>query len=275
MIIDYNFNYIKYDSDNGFFFQKYTSQDLISFSDMFYNTFNSFISRNFLVDVQFNMNKISYDYYRRAYSKIQSLLADIANIINLLILFGKILSSFLLDKQMSRDIFQTIITNEKIQDSNLSLTLDKIKFNKNAEIKIGSSSRRDARTNFELNSLFDNINSDNKVKQNNINKSTKIKILNKLKFFDFFKSHFCFKNIKYKLIDSCHDLFKEEICIDNILKRLYNLENCILVDNDISISINKKKNKYELIDEYLSIILNDKIYGNKINDKTDEIKNKI
>ena len=58
---------------------------------------------------------------------------------------------------MSRDIFQTIITNEKIQDSNLSLTLDKIKFNKNPEIKIGSSSRRDARTNFELNSLFDNI----------------------------------------------------------------------------------------------------------------------
>jgi len=273
--LEYNFNYIKYDSDNGFFFQKYTSQDLISFSDMFYNTFNSFISRNFLVDVQFNMNKISYDYYRRAYSKIQSLLADIANIINLLILFGKILSSFLLDKQMSRDIFQTIITNEKIQDSNLSLTLDKIKFNKNPEIKIGSSSRRDARTNFELNSLFDNINSDNKVKQNNINKSTKIKILNNLKFFDFFKSHFCFKNIKYKLIDSCHDLFKEEICIDNILKRLYNLENCILVDNDSSISINKKKNKYELIDEYLSIILNDKIYGNKINDKTNEIKNKI
>ena len=59
------------------------------------------------------------------------------------------------------------------------------------------------------------------------------------------------------------------------MKRLYNLENCILVDNDSSISINKKKNKYELIDEYLSIILNDKIYGNKINDKTNEIKNKI
>ena len=265
--LDYNFNYIKYDSDNGFFFQKYTSQDLISFSDMFYNSFNSFISRNFLVDVQFNMNKISYDYYRRAYSKIQSLLADIANIINLLILFGKILSSFLLDKQMSRDIFQTIITNEKIQDSNLSLTLDKIKFNKNPEIKIGSSSRRDARTNFELNSLFDNINSDNKAKQNYVNKSTKIKILNNLKFFDFFKSHFCFKNIKYKLIDSCHDLFKEEICIDNILKRLYNLENCILVDNDSSISINKKKNKYELIDEYLSIFFFFNLYRkkNKIN----------
>ena len=31
--IEYNYNYIRYDNDNGLFFQDYTSQDLITFSD--------------------------------------------------------------------------------------------------------------------------------------------------------------------------------------------------------------------------------------------------
>ena len=86
---------------------------------------------------------------------------------------------------------------------------------------------RDNRNKYESNTTTTNSDFIIKEKQNNIEKLTKIKILNNLKFFDFFKSHFCFKNIKYKLIDSCHDLFEEEICIDSILKRLYNLENYI------------------------------------------------
>ena len=249
--------------DNGYFFQKYTSQDLITFSNMNYYTFDSFISGNFLVDIEFNINKSNYDNFRRVYSKVQSFLAGLANIINLLILFGKILSSFLLDKQMSRDIFQTIITNNKIMDNNINLTFEKDKFNKNVGIKAGDFSSKKDRNKYESNSISTTDNFNIEIKQNNIKNLTKIKILNNFKFFDFFKSYFCFKSIKYKIIDSCHDLFKEEICVDRILKRLYNLENCILVNNDSSISINKKKNKYELIDEYLSIFLKEKIYGKK------------
>jgi len=256
--------------DNGYFFQKYTSQDLITFSNMNYYTFDSFITGNFLVDIEFNINKSNYDNYRRVYSKVQSFLAGLANIINLLILFGKILSSFLLDKQMSRDIFQTIITNNKIMDNNINLTFEKDKFNKNVGIKAGdfSSKKDNNRNKYESNSISTTDNFNIEIKQNNTKNITKIKILNNFKFFDFFKSYFRFKSIKYKIIDSCHDLFKEEICVERILKRLYNLENCILVDNDSSISINKRKNKYELIDEYLSIFLKEKIYGkkNKINE---------
>ena len=131
--------------------------------------------------------------------------------------------------------------------------------------------KRDNRNKYESNSLTTNSNFNTKEKQNNIKKLTKIKILNNLKFFDFFKSHFCFKSKKYKLIDSCHDLFKEEICIDNILKRIYNLENYIFIRTDKSKTINK--NQYELIEEYLSILLKEKIYGNNINIKINENKN--
>ena len=126
---------------------------------------------------------------------------------------------------------------------------------------------------YESNSLTTNSNFYIKEKQNNIKKLAKIKILNNLKFFDFFKSHFCFKGIKYKLIDSCHDLFKEEICIDNILKRIHNLENYIFIRTDKTKARNKNKNQYELIDEYLSILLKEKIYGNNINIKINENKN--
>ena len=178
---------------------------------------------------------------------------------------------------MSRDIFQTIITNDKIinNDINLiNLTFEKDKFNKNEETKMRDFSiKRDNRNKYESNSLTTNSNFNTKEKQNNIKKLTKIKILNNLKFFDFFKSHFCFKGIKYKLIDSCHDLFKKEICIDNILKRLYILENYIFIRTDKSKTINKNKNQYELIEEYLSILLKEKIYGNNINIKINENKN--
>ena len=74
--IEYTFNYIKYEMDNGYFFQKYTSQDLITFSNMNYYTFDSFISGNFLVDIEFNINKSNYDNFRRVYSKVQSFLDE-------------------------------------------------------------------------------------------------------------------------------------------------------------------------------------------------------
>ena len=258
--IEYNFNYIKYDMDNGIFYQKYNSLDLITFSNVYSYQLNSFIPGQLSINIDFKINKSNYDHYIRTYTKIQSLLADVANIIHLLMLIGTILSSFLLDKQMSRDILQTIILNNKILDSDINLTFENDKFNKNEEIKmIDFSSNRFSRNKFKSSSLI--INGDFTVKDKNFKKLTKIKILNNLKFFDFFKSYFCFKSIKYKLIDACHDLFKEEICIENILKRLYNLENYILINNDTSISIDKKKNKYKLIEEYLSILLKEKIYG--------------
>ena len=146
----------------------------------------------------------------------------------------------------------------------LNLTFDNNKFNKNIEIKTKDLfSEKEIKSKIELNSISINSNSENKDKQTNNKKLTKIKIFNQLNFFDFFKSYFCFKSTKYKLIDICHDLFKEEICIDRILKRLYNLENYISYNKDKSLRTIQTKSQYELIDEYLSIIINEKIQENK------------
>ena len=192
------------------------------------------------------------------------MIAGVASVVNLLMLVGKILSYFLLHKQMSRDVFRSIINNEKIYENNINLTFDNNKFNKNIEIKTKDLfSEKEIKSKIELSSISTNSNSENKDKQTNNKKLTKIKILNQLNFFDFFKSYFCFKSTKYKLIDICHDLFKEEICIDRILKRLYNLENYISFNKDKSLRTIQTKSQYELIDEYLSIIINEKMQENK------------
>ena len=165
--IEYNFNYIKYDMDNGIFYQKYNSLDLITFSNVYSFQLNSFIPGQLSINIDFKINKSNYDHYIRTYTKIQSLLADVANIIHLLMLIGTILSSFLLDKQMSRDILQTIILNNKILDSDINLTFENDKFNKNEEIKMTDfSSNRFSRNKFKSSSLI--INGDFTVKEKNL-----------------------------------------------------------------------------------------------------------
>ena len=59
---------------------------------------------------------------------------------------------------------------------------------------------------------------DKKIKERNI------KILKNLNLFDIIKSFFCFKDVRTKIIDLCNRIIKEDICIDRILSRLYNLE---------------------------------------------------
>ena len=87
-------------------------------------------------------------------------------------LIGTFLSSFLLDKQMSRDILQTIILNNKILDSDINLTFENDKFNKNEEIKITDfSSNRVSKNKFKSYSLT--INGDFTIKDQNIKKLTK------------------------------------------------------------------------------------------------------
>jgi hypothetical protein len=71
---------------------------------------------------------------------------------------------------MSRDIFQTIITNNKIMDNNINLTFEKDKFNKNVGIKAGDfSSKKDSNKNkYESNLISTTDNFNIEVKQNNI-----------------------------------------------------------------------------------------------------------
>ena len=56
------------------------------------------------------------------------------------------------------------------------------------------------------------------------NKKINADIISNLNYFHIFKSYFCFKDKKTKLINKCHELVTEDICIERILSRLYELE---------------------------------------------------
>ena len=60
-------------------------------------------------------------------------------------------------------------------------------------------------------SLYDNQNYINEIKK-------------KINYLHIIKSFFCFKDKKTKLIDLCHNIVIEDISIERIFERFYNLE---------------------------------------------------
>ena len=108
----YNFQFIKYETDNGIIFSDENTINGVGFSGS--NPFDITESGDMKFNVYFRMNFANYDYYKRVYIKFQSFLADVSSLINLLITISKIISEFLLFKKMNKDIIRNIISiNDK------------------------------------------------------------------------------------------------------------------------------------------------------------------
>ena len=99
-----------------------------------------------------------------------------------------------------------------------------------------------------------------------------IKVLKNIKLFNIIKSFFCFKDVKSKLIDLCNKIINEDICIDRILSRLYNLEKVYsLIENEEfhKCALNRNE-EFQKINNYLFQISYE-IEGN-INNKSEKNK---
>ena len=48
--------------------------------------------------------------------------------------------------------------------------------------------------------------------------------IEKVNYFHILKSYFCFKDKKTEMINLCKDIIREDMCIERILERFYNLE---------------------------------------------------
>ena len=96
---NYNFQYLKYETDDGLFFNSLKYLKGMSFLDMnfyidnhvLYNLKNDFIQYNYsnIGTITLSLNKSNYDYYRRTYKKLQALLAEIMSIVSLLFQIGR------------------------------------------------------------------------------------------------------------------------------------------------------------------------------------------
>ena len=77
----YNYQYIKYESDNGIIIsdKKITNGTGVSSSDSFDKTSEDL---NNIVSIDFKLNNTNYDFYRRTFKKFQSFLAEVMSLID-------------------------------------------------------------------------------------------------------------------------------------------------------------------------------------------------
>ena len=181
-------------------------------------------------------------------------------VINLLITISKIISEFLLNKKMDKDIIRYILTSNDINKINIS---------KEKQIHKVFDNNYDENRNKHIDTppksadSFNEISTKNDLESVNKseNKSENInKIMKNLKINSIIKSFFCCKDKKTKIINLCEDIVKKDICIERILKRLY------LIENEFDIL--KSKNFVEIE----NIIDN---INNESNEKLDDKKQKI
>ena len=72
-----DFQYIKYESDTGIFFENFKIINALCFSGLSNLNNYNFQSSGILAMIRFEVNKSNYDYFKRTYKKFQSFLADI------------------------------------------------------------------------------------------------------------------------------------------------------------------------------------------------------
>ena len=231
-IIEYNYQYIQYETDNGIIFNnKETFNGVGFYSQDLSESKNNY---GYLLSIMFKLNSSNYDLYRRTFIKFQSFLADVTSLINLLIAISKIITEFLLYKKMHKDIIKYIITNNNIKDNKVGKQIfqNKLKLKKVFEVednklekfekKIEQKQIIEEKVNSKV--YLDIQNKDCATEFENEDNNM-IKVMKNLNFINIIRSFFCCKDKKLKLINKCNDIVNKDICIERILKRLYILEN--------------------------------------------------
>ena len=240
--IKYYFEYIKYESDGGFFFKNPKILNGIYFSDMSFfknikddydlenNLTNS--NKSLIGEIEIEIHKSHFDNYNRSYQRFQSLLAEIMSVVNLLLEIGRQISTFLCDKKMSKDIIKSLLNN----DNKYEIEQQKNRINnffQNSFKKEINTERKKMKQ--ELECRENNINNLDKIDSTKINrnlndekeeqiKNTRNKIIDDINIFHIIKSYFCCKDKTSELVNLCNNIIMEDLCIERILQRLYNLE---------------------------------------------------
>ena len=251
-----NFQYLKYETDDGLFFDNLKYLKGMSFFDIAYyiNNQESYDMKNDFIKynsskvgtIMLTLNKSNYDLYRRTYKKLQTLLAEIMSIVSLLFEIGKQISSFLNEKKMSVDIIRKLFNNEKNKINYKFHNFDvRIKTPTN---KINSTFKLTRKSSF----IFELLGNDNKLF-----KSKNEKILKQINIINIIKSIFC-NGIKDKYISLCNEIVMKDMSVENILERFYNAKrinksNIDVEKNDLTLY---KESKFREINSIINGIYN-------------------
>jgi len=251
-----NFQYLKYETDDGLFLDSSSYLKGMSFLDMNYyknNKINYDLQNDFkqynssqIGTISFALNKSNYDLYRRTYKKIQALLAEIMSIVSLLFEIGGQIVAFINEKKMNIDIISQLFKNS--DDGKR-----KYKPNYKEAVKITSEKLNNSFKLSEKNSICIEPPDNNNEGIN----SEYGRVLDKINIFHIIKSFICNGN-KDKLIKLCDELIIKDMCVETILERFYNLGaiyNTIIEEEKHNLSFYKPK-RFQNINSIISEIIN-------------------
>ena len=254
--VGYDFQFINYESDEGYFTKNSKYLKGIAFSD-YITTRNNNKDYNFKKNLEQNnysiigridlgISQSNFDNYKRNYKRLQTLLAEIMSVFSLLYEIGRQLSIILNQKKMFKDIFE-IILNNNYNENNISLSYN---HNKNIKIKkylfnskkkeiAPKKIKRSFKSSYTVKNnkniyKVDNSNSNAIISNNNKNNNKnnlklynlnyKKGLLKKINYFHLIKSYFCFKDEISEFIDKFYSFVQDEICIETILSKIYKFE---------------------------------------------------
>jgi len=207
------------------------------------------------------------------------------SVISLIFEIGRQISSFLCEKNMSKDIIETLINKDKdhllrVQSYKIN-KLCKTSENNNNAISIGKNN-----THYESVDMINNkLENSERIDKNILNiskndvaykydKIKQIRINNnhidKVNYYHILKSYFCFKDKKTEMINLCNDIITEGMSIERVLEKFYNLEKFCHHYSGIKkekLKINKTRKKLikDIDDTNLNDLKNEKISPNSIN----------
>ena len=251
-IFTYYFQYIKYESDKGLIFDRTHLYSAKSYShSVVIRTSRGESDDNEIGAAVVEISNINFDYYNRSYSRIQTLLAELLSVIELITGIGSTVCGIALNKKMSRKVIKHILhRNNKVNIENDDKnTLD----NSNAKTTYLENQIQVKETNNNLN--ISAINTLEKKPSSIDDEEKVIKALDNSNYFHFLKSYLCFKDPNTLLINECHEQYKEEVCIEGILKRIYDNEErldcieAILNENNLQAKNTPKSERFEKIIE--------------------------
>jgi len=285
--IYYDYQYIKYESDDGLFYRNSKTLSGVSFSGMtFYrgiqDTYN--LQRDFqnssesnIGNIKLEINKSHFDYYSRSYKRLQGLLAEVMSVVSLLFEIGRQISIFLCEKKMSTDIVYDLLNQDKkyipiklVHINNMTknnqkkkseFSSDRKKINPVLMNKDNDNTRDEKNEIIKLDKSKENLRIENGLIEEKVIVN---KFMKEINYFKVIKSYFCFKDNKSKLIQLCHNLIIEDMSVERILQRLYNLERIyysFLKEEKGKIKLIKIK-RFKEINKCL-VDINNEIYNSK------------
>ena len=291
-ITSFNLDYIEYDSDDGIFFDSINSYYGLRLSgqnqELYLKKESDF---NAIGGVKIQINRNTFDKFKRSYIKLQYLLSEIESIITLIYTIGRIIANIISRKKMCLDLSRVIMSkkteinkgdfdlykrnpsfNEIFGDiEDIRNPINKFKRNNSSDnfqnsMKTSFSSRNERSKNIFIKNS-NSINKDNKNNELNLKKIIKdsilknidINLINEIKMkkittSSIFKSYFyCLKDKKTELINLCHEIILNELSIDTILIRLFKLEKIynLLSDTDKATIHFMQSREMEEINKYL------------------------